>query len=308
MVLLSGKGAASCVAGLLSRKSDWSEQIQVDAPKTVLQQTSFTEDHEQSYLRVLNAYAFLHPDVGYSAGMGNVVRLLLFVSGCSEQETLFVLVRLMQDCRLGGFYREGSPLLEHYMRTFDELMTELLPDLRCHFTSEGVQSTDYVQNWLLSLFIDCLPLETVLILWDIVMCNGLPHLVLAAIALLSSVKQVLLTKNCGEILQFFGSMKRTDDEPTAIKAGHYISGEIGRFRKMPCVQKQLAKMEDHMRNLDLASQEEPLKPSPKKGRRVSFKLEPSDVLKLEPVEEASFKLEQVSSVEDGNSIISWYLF
>jgi hypothetical protein len=191
-ILFSGPNAASCIAGLLSRESTWSQAIQRDAVRTFQGNPEFTEAYQQSFCRVLNAYAFLNPEVGYVQGMGYVVGILLLASKCSEHETLFVFVRLMEDCGLNGFYKEGFPLLERYCSIFDHLMDELMPDLRRHFACEGVQTSEYFQPWLLSLFVHCLPLPTVLMIWDNVMCNGLPHLVLAAIALLSSVKHVLL--------------------------------------------------------------------------------------------------------------------
>jgi len=284
--LLSGPSAANCVAGLLSRESTWSKLIKEDAPRTFPLNPSFTEEYQQSFCRVLNAYAFLNPEVGYVQGMGYIVGLLLLTSERREQETLFVLARLMEDCGLSGLYQEGFPLLEQYMGTFDVLMDELMPELRRHFEREGVQSSDYAQQWFLSLFVYCLPMQTVLQIWDIVMCNGLPHLVLAAIALLSSVKEVLLAKQQEEIMAFFKSMKLGEEDLASLEIGRCIANKIERLSKMGRVQRILgicgpgalatspesAKQDENTRTFNLANKKSRVLglAGPKKERRVSF--------------------------------------
>lgn len=285
--LFSGPSAAGCAASLLNSESSWVEDIEVDASRTFVDMSSFTVEHEQSCCRVLNAYAFLNPEVGYVQGMNYVVGLLLLASERSEQDALFVFVQLMEDCGLCGFYCDDSPLLAQYVGAFDELMEQDMPDLKRHFAAEGVKSGDYLQQWFLSLFAYCLPLHTSLLVWDIVMCNGLPYLVLAAIALLSSVKEVLLSKSHEEILEFFSSMQHNEDEQTAVEVGRLISHKIGTLRdKIPQVQRRLgiapeihgktclkldatADGKKSVRSFDLDSH----KPRTSSSRRVSFDLD-----------------------------------
>lgn len=285
--LFSGPSAAICTAGLLSRDSSWSQAITTDAPRTLPDYLEFTVEHQNSLCRVLNAYAFLNPQVGYVQGMGCVVGVLLMTSECSECETLFVFARLMEDCGLAGFYKEGFPLLDQYVQTFDVLLGELAPGLKRHFAAEGIQSSDFLHKWLLSLFIGCLPLQTVLLIWDMVMCSGLPHLVLAAIALLSSVEEILLAKNREDIMQFFMYMKQSEEEVSAIEVGRYISKQMGRLGSMPSVQSQLIALEglaqrvlpvraDELNwrfDLDCKDSTKKLKAGSKTGRRVSFDLD-----------------------------------
>jgi len=298
--LFSGT-SSNFVTGVLSRESAWSKQIRRDALRTFPELPEFTKEYEDSFCRVLNAYAFLNPEVGYVQGMGFVVGLLLLASERSEHETLFVFMRLMEDCGLNGFYLEDSPLLEQYVCIFDQIMEEALPDLSQHFKSEGVKTRDYLHKWLMSLFVYCLPLPTALLVWDTVMCNGLPHLVLAAIALLSSVKEVLLVKRHKEILQFFLSMKQAEDELTALEVGRFISHRVGKLSKDARMQRYINTVEavpaegvlladEMLRSADLHGADEATikqekeskavsfataaKPvSPRKGRRVSFNLQ-----------------------------------
>lgn len=234
--LLSGPNAITCVAGLLSKESKWNNTIRADAPRTFPELQDFDEEYQESLCRVLNAYVFLNPEVGYVQGMSYVVGFLLLASKCSEHETLFVFVRLMEDCGLNGLYREGFPLLKQYVHIFDLLMDELIPDLSRHFRNEGVESMDYLQQWFMTLFVYCLPYQAALFVWDIVMCNGLRHLVLAALALLDSVKEVLLAKNQEELMQFFMAMKLDEEGIGALEVGRCVSQSIWRLSKLPSVQ------------------------------------------------------------------------
>lgn len=306
--LLSGPGAASCVAGLLSRESTWGKLIKEDAPRTFPSNASFTEEYQQSFCRVLNAYAFLNPEVGYVQGMGYIVGLLLLTSARAEQDTLFVFARLMEDCGLNGLFQEGFPLLQQYMGTFDVLMDDLMPELRRHFEHEGVQSSDYAQQWFLSLFVYCLPMQTVLQIWDIVMCNGLPHLVLAAIALLSSVKEVLLAKKQEEIMDFFKSMKVGEEDIASLEVGRCIAMKIERLSKMARVQRILGigapgalaaspettRQDENLRTFNLDNKKNGILgvSGSKKGRRVSFSKGLDTIVDV--------------NVDAGGSGIAWY--
>jgi len=203
-------------------QSSWKEQIFLDAPRTFPGDPRFDQEYQSSLIRVLNAYAMLNPQVGYCQGMSFVAGLLLLVSERRELEVLLVLVCLMEDLGLCGFYREQFPLLIRYEEAFEELVAEGLPDLARHFAKVNLQLTDFLHQWFLSLYVHCLPFPSVLIIWDRVMCEG-PHvLLLVALALLDSIRNVLLTKQMDEILDLLRSLKQCHSEREAEKAGSLL--------------------------------------------------------------------------------------
>jgi len=303
--LFSGSPTASgCLTSLLGRESSWHKQIVLDSSRSFDDIRSFTEEHEKSLCRVLNAYAFLNPEVGYAEGMGFVGGILLLTSECSEPESLLALVELMEDCGLNGFYSQGSPLLEKYELMFDRLLENLMPDLRCHFANENVQTADYVHLWFLSLFAYCLPLETALLVWDIIMCKGLPHLILAALALLSSVEEVLLAKQHEEILEFFSDMKLAEDKETAAEVGRCLTQKIGRLSKMAHVQRILGSPE-------MPAESAPAPERSKENSRSKFHAHNSEKQAAQSFAINSKKEKRVSFSFDTNidhsSTINWYL-
>jgi len=154
--------------------------------------------------------------------MNFVVGLLLLVSGREEEEAFWMLTCLMEDQCLSGFYMEKFPLLQQYLHAVHQLIDNLVPDLRDHFRSENLQPTDYLQQWFLTLFINCLPMPTVLIIWDSLICNGLHVLLSSSLALLQAVKHILLTMPFEDIMNFFRVIKVCKDDSDAVTIGQLL--------------------------------------------------------------------------------------
>jgi len=207
---------------LSQRSNAWTAQIEIDIGRTFPELRSFSAEQQQKLFRVLNAYAGYNPDVGYCQGMNYVAGLLLIVSDMQEEESFAVLARLMDDPDFGlsGFYRERLPLLRRYLRACESLVADTVPELRDHFIRENVQPAVYLHQWFLTLFINCFPLSMVMIIWDVIICEGLPVILRIAVSILQVLKDSLLSMHFEEIIKFFKMMKTYDDE----------DGELNAFR------------------------------------------------------------------------------
>mmetsp|Transcript_65691 Transcript_65691/g.109001 ORF Transcript_65691/g.109001 Transcript_65691/m.109001 type:complete len:498 (+) Transcript_65691:243-1736(+) len=204
---------------LATAKNKWTEQIEIDISRTFPDNKSFDSPKQQRLLRVLNAYAGHSPDVGYCQGMNFVAGLLLLVSE-DEIESFRVMICLMDHKGISGFYRERLPLLRRYLKACDKLVQETVPELREHFIKENVQAAVYLHQWFLTLFINCFPLSMVLIIWDVIICEGLSVVLRIAVSILQVLKDSLLSMHFEEIIKFFKMMKTYDDE----------DGELNAFR------------------------------------------------------------------------------
>lgn len=210
---------------LSQRENNWTPLIEIDISRTFPELRSFDANWQQRLLRVLNAYAGFNPRVGYCQGMNFVAGLLLLVSD-SEEESLAVLTCLMDSPHFGlsGFYRERLPLLRRYLRACDKLVAETVPELREHFIKENVQPAVYLHQWFLTLFINCFPLSMVMIIWDVIICEGLPVILRIAVSILQVLKDSLLSMHFEEIIKFFKMMKTYDDEDGELNA--YRIGQL----------------------------------------------------------------------------------
>eukprot|EP00392_Amoebophrya_sp_AT5.2_P009018 g9046.t1 len=158
----------STYQNLVSKDNRWISLIKIDISRTFPETEKFDDSHQNKLLRILSAYSNFNLDVGYCQGMNFIAGLLLLVSGSNEEETFWMFVQLMELRGLKGFYKDKFPMLRVYLKAFDRLLEEQLPDLREHFRSEGVQPAVYLHQWFLTLYINCLPLQTVLVIWDVV--------------------------------------------------------------------------------------------------------------------------------------------
>merc|ERR1711972_1226064 len=106
----------------------------------------------------------------------------------------------MEQYGLSGFYSESFPLLQRYTVAYDQLLSATMPELKLHLESLGVYPDMYLHEWLLTLFVNCLPSSVVLALWDSIMVNGLWLLVPTAIAVLQTFEETLFEMGFDESL------------------------------------------------------------------------------------------------------------
>jgi len=189
--------------------SEWARQIKLDVPRTFAGIAPFGEEQQQRLFRMLCAYTCLNPEVGYCQGMNFVGGLILLVAGSEEEEeeVFWFFAQLMNEGQLSGLYAPGFPVLQRYICSFDALMSELEPELREHLVAQDMQPAMYLHHWFLTLFVDGLPLQTVLNFWDVIICSGLESLLKLTASLLQCLKQSLLGHNLEGIVHTFRQLR-----------------------------------------------------------------------------------------------------
>lgn len=117
----------------------------------------------------------------------------------------------MSKYNLHGFFREGFPLLGVYISTFDEMIDFYASDLRQHFAQESVLPPVYLHQWYLTLFVTSLPLGTVVVIWDFILCNNLSALLPLTVALLKVLQSFLMRLRFEGIVKFLKSLRLSGD-------------------------------------------------------------------------------------------------
>ncbi|KAF5836617.1 rab-GTPase-TBC domain-containing protein, partial [Dunaliella salina] len=104
--------------------------------------------------------------VGYTQGM-NFVAAVLLMHAPSEEEAFYCLVSLVEDV-LPGYYAQDMRATQVDQLMFGSLLRRELPALGRHLQALGadVACCVFVQ-WFLCLFVNCLPLDGCLRVWDI---------------------------------------------------------------------------------------------------------------------------------------------
>ncbi|KAJ1734097.1 hypothetical protein LPJ61_001254, partial [Coemansia biformis] len=128
---------------------------------------------QQRLFRILKAYSLYDAEVGYCQGLGFIIGPLIMSMG--ECEAFCVLVRLMETYDLRGMFTEDMAGLHLRLYQFQELATEIAPDVMRHLEAHGVLPAMYVPSWFLSLFAYTMPLSFVLRAMDVIMAERAPE-------------------------------------------------------------------------------------------------------------------------------------
>ncbi|KAJ4492712.1 rab-GTPase-TBC domain-containing protein [Lentinula edodes] len=141
--------------------------------------------------RVLTAYSRRNPAVGYCQGMNLVTSTLLLVHA-DEEEAFWVLCALVERILPEEFFSPSLLPSRACPLVLLDYVQEYTPKLYAHLNNLGVDLPAICFSWFLSLFTDCLPIETLFRVWDVFLVDGLDVLFRVALAILRSNESELL--------------------------------------------------------------------------------------------------------------------
>ncbi|KAK8518086.1 hypothetical protein V6N12_017244 [Hibiscus sabdariffa] len=180
----------------------WRKQVEKDLMRTFPGHPSLNRD---SLRRLLLAYARHNPSVGYCQPMNFFAGLLLLVM--PEENAFWALVTIIDDY-FDCYHTEGMIEYQVDQLVFDELMRERFPKLVNHLDYLGVQVPWISAPWFLSIFINTLPWESVLRIWDVLLFEGnCVMLFRTALALMELYGPALITtKDAGDAITLLQSL------------------------------------------------------------------------------------------------------
>nr|ODN93686.1 GTPase activating protein [Cryptococcus depauperatus CBS 7855] len=179
---------------LLSRNagkhSQSTDEIEKDLNRSLPEYKAYQSEEGLARLRrVLVAYSFRNPELGYCQALNIVVAGLLIYM--SEQQA-FWLLEVLCERILPGYY---SPSMEGTLldqRVFESLVHRCLPMIHDHFRSVDVQISVASLPWFLSLYINSMPLIFAFRIVDCVLAMGVKVLFQIGLAVLKINGDALL--------------------------------------------------------------------------------------------------------------------
>ncbi|CAF1224099.1 unnamed protein product [Rotaria sp. Silwood1] len=161
-------------------------QIDKDLHRTGCNWSS-NESNRAILKRVLLAFARYNKTIGYCQGLHILTSVILDVINMNEEYALMILIYLI-DCILPDFFSNNLHALAIDMIVFDQWLKIFNPQLHLHLqnlqTSSSSSNDDseityeppllnvFTIQWFLTLFATCLPRQTTLRIWDILMIEG----------------------------------------------------------------------------------------------------------------------------------------
>ncbi|KAK1421256.1 hypothetical protein QVD17_23448 [Tagetes erecta] len=183
----------------------WKSQIEKDLPRTFPGHPALDEGGRNALRRLLTAYARHNPSVGYCQAMNFFAGLLLLLM--PEENAFWALLGILDDY-FEGYYSEEMIESQVDQLVFEELVRERFPKLVNHLDFLGVQIAWVSGPWFLSIFMNMLPWESVLRVWDVLLFQGNRVMLFrTALALMELYGPALVTtKDAGDAITLLQSL------------------------------------------------------------------------------------------------------
>lgn len=183
----------------------WKGQIEKDLPRTFPGHPALDEGGRNALRRLLTAYARHNPSVGYCQAMNFFAGLLLLLM--PEENAFWALMGILDDY-FEGYYSEEMIESQVDQLVFEELVRERFPKLVNHLDYLGVQIAWVSGPWFLSIFMNMLPWESVLRVWDVLLFQGNRVMLFrTALALMELYGPALVTtKDAGDAVTLLQSL------------------------------------------------------------------------------------------------------
>ncbi|KAL6277791.1 hypothetical protein ACE6H2_021392 [Prunus campanulata] len=183
----------------------WRRQIEKDIPRTFPGHPALNEDGRNSLRRLLLAYARHNPSLGYCQAMNFFAGLLLLLM--PEENAFWTFVGIIDDY-FDGYYTEEMIESQVDQLVFEELVRENFPKLVNHLDYLGVQVAWFTGPWFLSIFVNMIPWESVIRVWDVLLFEGNRVMLFrTALALLELYGPALVTtKDAGDAITLLQSL------------------------------------------------------------------------------------------------------
>ena len=164
--------------------------IETDIPRTF---SNAKSNLGEQIRKILQAFALMHPEVGYCQALNFLAAILTSV--CGDELGFWNLICIYEDYIPSAYYTNGLVDFQTDLRLMIMLIAERCPEL-----SDKAQNLHYdwislCSDWLLCNFVNCFPMPTVLRIWDAYLLEGQKIIFRVGIAFLRLHQEALLAAN-----------------------------------------------------------------------------------------------------------------
>ncbi|XP_039614114.1 TBC1 domain family member 2A [Polypterus senegalus] len=201
----------------LVKKCEMSEhpatrQIGLDLHRTLTTNKLFSSpssDAIQELRRILLAFSWQNPTIGYCQGLNRLAALALLILK-NEEDAFWCLVAIVENIMPRDYYSKTLIASQADQRVFRDFMTEKMPRLMAHLEEHNVDLSLISFNWFLVVFVESLPTDILLRVWDSFLYEGTKVIFRYALALFKyKEEEILKIQENVEIYQYLRFFNKT---------------------------------------------------------------------------------------------------
>ncbi|XP_032716576.1 TBC1 domain family member 2A isoform X3 [Lontra canadensis] len=194
------------------RKHPAARQIELDLNRTFPNNKHFTcptSSFPDKLRRVLLAFSWQNPTIGYCQGLNRLAAIALLV--LEEEESAFwCLVAIVETIMPADYYSKTLTSSQVDHRVLQDLLLEKLPRLMAHLGQHRVDLSFLTFNWFLVVFADSLISNILLRVWDAFLYEGTKVIFRYALAIFKyNEEEILRLQDALEIYQYLRFFTRT---------------------------------------------------------------------------------------------------
>lgn len=122
----------------------------------------------------------------------NLIASTLLLVHADEEEAFWILTSIVEKLLPGEFFSPSLLVSRACPLVLLDYVQELMPKLYDHLLEQDVDLPAICFSWFLSLFTDCLPVETLFRVWDVFFVDGIDSLFRVALAVLKINEQEMV--------------------------------------------------------------------------------------------------------------------
>lgn len=195
----------------MDKKSFAIEEIEKDLNRSLPEYPAFqTKEGIHKLRRVLTAYSWKNPEIGYCQAMNIVcAALLIFMT---EEQAYWTLNILCENI-IPGYYSKTMYGVLLDQKVFEALVKKTIPSIGDHFLKYDIQLSIVSLPWFLSFFLNTMPLVFAFRVMDAFFYNGPKTLFQVALAIIKvNSEKLLQCTDDGECIAVFKEYFTSLDE------------------------------------------------------------------------------------------------
>lgn len=102
----------------------------------------------------------------------NLIAATLLLTYDDEEQAYWTFVSIIKNMLPDDWFTSSLQGSMIEQAVIGDLVTTMLPDVAEHLQDLGVELSAITFGWILSIFANCLPIETLLRIWDCFMVEG----------------------------------------------------------------------------------------------------------------------------------------